>query len=59
MLVGKIYEGDPSFSLILTKPALGGSSSPVTFVTTTTQSITYLGDNVTYLGESISYTEIS
>lgn len=59
MLVGKIYEGDPSFSLILMKPALGGSSSPVTFVTTTTQSITYLGANVTYLGESVSYTEIT
>lgn len=59
MLVGKIYEGDPSFALILMKPALGGSSSLVETFLSTTSVITYLGDNVTYMGETIDYTEIA
>lgn len=58
MLVGKIYSGDPDFALIITKPAYGGSSSPVQTFITNTQVVTYLGENVTYQGAVVTYTEV-
>lgn len=57
MLVGQIYAGDPDFALILAPVALGGSFSKVTTSRTTTQAVTYLGENVTYQGEAVTYTE--
>jgi hypothetical protein len=59
MRVGQIYEGDPSFSLIIAKPAYGGGSTPVTAFITSTQVVTYLGENVTYQGEAVTYTEVT
>lgn len=58
MLVGKIYEGDPSFALILMKPAYGGGSSPVETYISSTSVVTYLTENVTYIGDAVTYTEV-
>ena len=57
MMVGSIYAGDPTFSLIIMMPALGGSHSIVETNLSRTQVVTYLGENVTYLGEPVIYTE--
>lgn len=56
--VGNIWSGDPDFALILMMAPVGGSSSIVDTFMSSSQAVTYLGENVTYGGQPVTYTEV-